>query len=112
GILLTKKLPFSVGEFVMFINVFIFILAGFVLGIEQAMYSAMAYYIAFKAIDVVTQGLDETKAALIVSDYHQEISDAIIARLGRGITKLHGQGGYSDKEKEVIYVVVTRLEIT
>jgi uncharacterized membrane-anchored protein YitT (DUF2179 family) len=112
GILLTKKLPFSVGEFVMFINVFIFGWAAFVFGIEQAMYSVMTYYIAFKTIDTVIEGLDETRAALIVSDHYEEISDAILHRLGRGTTKLLGKGGYTDEQKEVIYAVVTRLEVT
>lgn len=96
----------------MFFNVFIFTWAGFVFGPEQAMYSVMTYFIAFKTIDVVIQGLDETKAVIIVSDYYEDISDAILDRLGRGTTKLKGKGGYSDLEKEVIYAVVTRLEIT
>ncbi|HDR4722748.1 YitT family protein [Bacillus cereus] len=112
GILLTKKLPFSVGEFVMFVNLFIFAWAAFVFGVEQAMYSVMAYYIAFKTIDTVIQGLDETKAVLIVSDQYEEVSNAILHRLGRGTTKLVAKGGYTDKEKEVIYAVVTRLEVT
>jgi uncharacterized membrane-anchored protein YitT (DUF2179 family) len=112
GILLTKRLPFSVGEFVMFMNIFIFGWAAFVFGPEQAMYSVMAYYIAFKTIDTVIQGLDETKAVIIVSDYYEEVSDAILSRLGRGTTKLKGKGGYTDEEKEVIYAVVTRLEVT
>jgi uncharacterized membrane-anchored protein YitT (DUF2179 family) len=112
GILLTKKLPFSVGEFVMFINVFIFSWAAFVFGVEQAMYSVMTYYIAFKTIDTVIEGLNETRAVLIVSDHYEEISDAILHRLGRGTTKLLGKGGYTDEQKEVIYAVVTRLEVT
>ncbi|MDA1474818.1 YitT family protein [Bacillus changyiensis] len=112
GILLTKKLPFSVGEFVMFINIFIFTWAGFVFGFEQAMFSVMTYYIAMKTIDTVIQGLEETKAVMIVSDQYEEISDALLHRLGRGTTKLKGKGGYSDEETEVIYVVVTRLEVT
>ncbi|MCA0171854.1 MULTISPECIES: YitT family protein [Bacillaceae] len=112
GILLTKKIPFSIGEFVMFTNIFIFTWAGFVFSWENAMYSVMAYYIAFKTIDTVIQGLDETKAVLIVSDLYEEISDAILDRLGRGTTKLVGKGGYTDEEKEVIYVVITRLEVT
>ncbi len=111
GILLTKKLPFSVGEFVMFINIFIFGWAAFVFGIEEAMYSVMTYYIAFKTIDTVIQGMDETKAVIIVSDYYTEVSDAILQRLGRGTTMLKGRGGYTDNDKEVIYVVVTRLEV-
>ncbi|MBO8176829.1 MAG: YitT family protein [Bacillus sp. (in: Bacteria)] len=112
GILLTKRLPFSVGEFVMFINIFIFAWAAFVFGAEQAMYSVMTYYITFKAIDTVIQGLDETKAVIIVSDYYEEVSEAILSRLGRGTTKLKGKGGFTDHEKDVIYVVVTRLEVT
>jgi uncharacterized membrane-anchored protein YitT (DUF2179 family) len=112
GILLTKRLPFSVGEFVMFFNIFIFLWAAFVFGVEQAMYSVMAYYIAFKMIDTVIQGLDETKAVIIVSDKYEEVSEAILHRLGRGTTMLKGKGGYTDAEKEVIYVVVTRLEVT
>ncbi|WP_425451930.1 YitT family protein [Bacillus taeanensis] len=112
GILLTKKLPFSIGEFVMFLNIFIFSWAGFVFGWEQAMYSVMTYYIAFKTIDTVIQGLDETKAVIIVSDLYEEVSDSILDRLGRGTTKLKGKGGYTDEEKEVIYAVITRLEVT
>jgi uncharacterized membrane-anchored protein YitT (DUF2179 family) len=72
----------------------------------------MTYYLAMKTIDAVIQGLDETKAVIIVSDYYDEISDAILHRLGRGTTKLRGKGGYTDEEKDVIYAVVTRLEIT
>lgn len=112
GILLTKKLPFSIGEFVMFFNVFIFGWAAFVLGIEQAMYSVLTYYIASKTIDIVIQGLDDTKAVLIISEEYEEIGSAINDRLGRSYTKLHGQGGYLNSPKDIIYVVVTRLEIT
>lgn len=112
GIVLTKKLPFSIGEFVMFTNIFIFGWAAFVFGPERAMYSVMTYYIAFKTIDTVIQGLEETKAALIVSDMFEDISQDILDRLGRGTTKLMGKGGFTDTEKEVIYVVVTRLEVT
>ncbi|WP_088008375.1 YitT family protein [Indiicoccus explosivorum] len=112
GILLTKKIPFSVGEFVMFFNIFIFTWAGFVLGWEEAMYSIITYYIASKTIDTVIQGLDETKAVIIISDEFEELTSAINDRLGRGVTKLKGKGGYTDDDKDVLYVVVTRLEIS
>ncbi|WP_026909238.1 YitT family protein [Paucisalibacillus globulus] len=112
GILLSRKLPFSVGEFVMFINIFIFGWAGFVLGWEQAMLSIITYFIAAKAIDFVGQGLTgDTKAALIVTDEYEEVGEAIQERLGRMITKLYGKGGYAEHDKEVIFVVLTRLEI-
>src|SRR5699024_2145891 len=68
SITLSRRIPFSVGEIVMFFNVFIFGWAGFVLGWEQAMYSILTYYIASKTIDAVTQGFNDTKAVIIVSD--------------------------------------------
>ncbi|MBM7599975.1 uncharacterized membrane-anchored protein YitT (DUF2179 family) [Virgibacillus halotolerans] len=112
SILLSKKVPFSVGETVMFFNFFIFGWAGFVLGWEQAMYSILTYYIASKTIDAVTQGLNDTKAAIIVSDEYEEMAEAINNRLGRTVTKLYGKGGYLNNDKEVIYVVIIRLEIS
>lgn len=112
GILLSRKLPFSVGEFVMFANIFIFSWAGFVLGWEQAMYSILTYYIASKTIDAVIQGMNDTKSIIIISDEFEELGQAINDRLGRSVTKLYGKGGYNDRDKEVIYLVVTRLEIS
>src|SRR5699024_9974811 len=97
---------------VMFFNIFIFGWAGFVLGWEQAMYSILTYYIASKTIDAVTQGLNDTKAAIIVSDKYEELSETINNRLGRTVTRLHGQGGFFANEKDIIYVVIIRLEIS
>ncbi|TSB47034.1 YitT family protein [Alkalicoccobacillus porphyridii] len=111
GILLSKKIPFTVGEFVMVFNVFVFAWAGYVLGAEQAMYSIITYFIAAKTIDVVIQGIDETKAVLIVSDHYEDLAEAITSELGRGITMLSGKGGYKNDKKEILYVVVTRLEV-
>jgi uncharacterized membrane-anchored protein YitT (DUF2179 family) len=110
AILFSKKLPFSVGEMVMFINLFILSSAGFVFSWDRAMYSLIAYFIAFKMIDVVIEGFDDSKACWISSDKHQEIGDAILKRLGRGITYLYGEGGYSGDTKKIIFCVLTRLE--
>ncbi|MFC5402258.1 YitT family protein [Cohnella soli] len=112
AIMLNRKLPFSVGETVMFINFFILGSAGFVYSWDRAMYSLIAYYIAFKVIDLTLEGFDESKSCWIISDYYKEIGDAISARLGRGVTLLHGEGGYSGEQKKVIFVVITRLEET
>jgi uncharacterized membrane-anchored protein YitT (DUF2179 family) len=110
AILVNKKTPFSVGEVVMFFNIFILGSAGFVFGWERAMYSLIAYYIAFKMIDITLEGLDQSKSVWIISDKHSEIGDAILARLGRGVTYLSGEGGYTGDFKKVIFVVITRLE--
>ncbi len=111
AIVLNKRSVFSVGQIVMFFNIFILSSAGLVFGWDKAMYSLIAYFIAFKVIDITIEGLDEAKAAIIVSDNGPEIAEAITARLGRGVTFLEGKGGYSGGEKTILYSVVTRLEV-
>ncbi|MDF2657639.1 MAG: rane protein [Paenibacillus sp.] len=110
AILFTKKSPFSVGEIVMFFNIFILAGAGFVFGWDRAMYSLIAYFIAYKMIDVTVEGFDESKSVWIISEKHEEIGQAIIQRLGRGVTYLHGEGAFTGGEKRVIFCVITRLE--
>lgn len=111
AILLEKRSAFSIGEIVMFVNIFILGISGFVFSWDRAMYSLIAYFIAFKAIDITVEGLEESKAVIIVSDKNKDISSAIMDRLGRGITLLDGKGAYSGDKTEVIYVVLSRLEI-
>ncbi|WP_390622075.1 YitT family protein [Numidum massiliense] len=110
AILFNKKLPFSVGEVIMFFNIFILGSAGFVFGWNHAMYSLIAYFIAYKMMDIVIEGFDSTKSVWIISDRHQEIGEALLHRLGRGVTYLNGEGGYTGDEKKMIFCVVTRLE--
>ncbi|MGG1679022.1 YitT family protein [Neobacillus sp. NRS-1170] len=112
AILVEKRLPFSVGEIIMFVNVIIFSIAAFVYSLENALFSMLTYYIAFKTIDVVVKGLDDMKSVYIISDNTTEIADAITERLGRGVTYLHGEGSYSGEDKRVILCVFTRLEET
>lgn len=110
AVLLNKKTPFSVGEIVMFFNLFILGSAGFVFGWDRAMYSLIAYYIAFKMIDLTIEGFQESKSVWIISDHYKEVGDAIVARLGRGVTYLKGEGGYTGDEKKVVFCIITRLE--
>ncbi|MCX7970947.1 MAG: YitT family protein, partial [Negativicutes bacterium] len=78
---------------------------------DKAMYSLVTYFIAFKVIDITVEGLDESKGIMVVSDNHEEIADALLARLGRGVTILHGEGGFTGRPKKVLYTVISRLEI-
>ncbi|WP_206154927.1 YitT family protein [Clostridium muellerianum] len=112
AIILDKRSTFSVGQIVLFFNFFILTSAGFIFGWDRAMYSLIAYFIAMKLIDIIVDGIDESKAVFIISSKHEEISQAIMDRLGRGITLLSGKGGYKGVSTDVIYVVVTRLEIS
>ncbi|WP_409288408.1 YitT family protein [Peribacillus sp. SCS-37] len=110
AIVVNKRVPFSVGEIVMFVNIFILGAAGFVFTWDRAMYSILAYVIAAKAIDTVVDGFEESKSAWIISDQITEIGEAINARLGRGVTYLHGEGAYTGDDKKVIFCIITRLE--
>lgn len=111
AIIIDERTGFTIGEIIMFFNIFILSSAGLVFGWDKAMYSLIAYFIAFKMIDVTVQGLNQSKAVFIVSDKTAQIAEVLMARLGRGVTFLRGRGGYSKEPKSVIYSVLTRLEI-
>jgi uncharacterized membrane-anchored protein YitT (DUF2179 family) len=110
AILINKKLPVSVGNIIMFFNLFILTASGFVFSWERAMYSLLAYYIASKAIDAVVEGFEQSKSVWIISEFSQEIADSINARLGRGVTFFNGEGAYSGADKRVIFCVINRIE--
>ena len=110
ALVINKKVPFSVGQIIMFMNIFILGAAGFVFSWDRAMYSLLAYVIASKAIDTVVQGLEETKSVWIISDNAEEIGDAVNDRLGRGVTYLNGEGAYTGDNKKVIFSIISRIE--
>lgn len=112
SIRLAKKLGFSIGEIIMFFNVFIYTAAGFIYGWDKAMYSVLVYFITYKVIDIVLDGLNESKSVNIISDKAEEIGSAIIKRLDIGVTYMKGRGGYTGVEKDIIYCVISRLELT
>lgn len=110
ALVFNQRSPFSVGEIVMFFNVFILLSAGFVFGWDRAMYSLIAYFVAFKAIDLTIEGLDETRQVFIISDYSDEIGEALLKRMNRGVTYLKGAGGFTGADKKIIFCICTRLE--
>ncbi len=111
AIVMDKRTAFSVGEIVMFMNLFILSAAGFLFGWDKAMYSLVAYFVISKTIDVVLKGLDEKYGIMIITTKEDEVAAAILKDLGRGVTKIHGEGGYEGDQREILYSVVTRLEV-
>lgn len=111
AIITDRKTVFSVGEIVMFINLFILSSASLIFGWDKAMYSLVAYFVISKMIDVVIKGLEETYAVMIVTSQHEEIADKLMKQMDKGVTLLHGEGGYSKEKRKVLYCIVTRLEI-
>lgn len=106
-----QKTVFSVGEIIMFLNIFVFATAGFLLGWDRAMYSVLTYWTAYKVIDMVLQGFEESKSIFIVSDKSKDIGDAIMGQLGKGVTYIDAEGGYTGVKKKVLYCVINRFEI-
>lgn len=101
----------KVGDVILILNIFIFSAAAFFLGIELAMYSILTYVAASKTIDFLIHGIEEYTAVIIVSPRSEEIREAITGDLKRGVTVYKGRGGHTDAEQDILYCVVTRLEI-
>jgi uncharacterized membrane-anchored protein YitT (DUF2179 family) len=100
-----------VGDVILLFNAALFTVAMFVLGVEKALYSILTYVAAARTVDFVLYGIDEYTAMTIVSERHQEIRGRITHDLGRGVTIYKGYGGMSGAEQDILYCVVTRLEI-
>ncbi len=111
SLVLSKKFGFSVGEIIMGFNIFIYMGAGLVFGWDKAMYSILTYFIAYRVIDIVLEGLNSSKSVRIISDKAYEIGQELIDRFEIGVTYLKGIGGYSKAEKTLIYCVISRLEM-
>jgi len=100
-----------VGDVILLLNVVIFSAAAFFLGIEPALYSMLTYFTASKTIDFLIHGIEEHTAVIIISNSSEEIRTEIIRTLRRGVTVYKGRGGLSDSEQDILFCVVTRLEI-
>ncbi|HKP37669.1 MAG TPA: YitT family protein [Pyrinomonadaceae bacterium] len=106
----------KVGDVILILNIFIFLSAAFFLGIDVALYSILTYATASRMIDFLLHGIEEYTAITIISPEYKAIKDAIMNDLHRGLTVYRGHGGLgstgvSDSEQEILFCVVTRLEI-
>ena len=107
----------NVGDVILLLNIFIFLTAAFFLGVDSALYSILTYAAASKTIDFLLHGIEEYRGVTIVSVKSQEVKDTIINQLHRGVTVYKSTGGlgstgWTEEEREILYCVVTRLEIS
>lgn len=105
-----------VGDVILILNIFIFLTAAFFLGVDSALYSILTYAAASRTIDFLIHGIEEYTAITIISNRSEEIKNALINRLNRGVTVYKspggvGSSGLAEEEREILYCVVTRLEI-
>lgn len=101
----------KVGDVILILNIFIFSAAASILGIESAMYSILTYFAASKTVDFLVHGIEEHYGIMIVSPRNEEIRAAILHDLNRGVTVYNGRGGLSETNQDILFCVVTRLEI-
>ena len=108
-----KGLNITVGTFVMIYNVALYILCGVVLGSWiLPLYSIVTYAAGLKTIDFIAEGIDRSKAVMIVTDHPEEINAALLEAFSCGTTRIAAVGGYSNSEKTMIYFVVNRFQIS
>jgi uncharacterized membrane-anchored protein YitT (DUF2179 family) len=115
AIFLSRKFGTTIGDVIIVINVLIFSSAAYFLGIDIALYSMITYLSASKTLDFIIEGIDEYMGVTIVSSNSDAIRQMIIDVMGRGVTVYSGQRGFGKrgetKETEIIYTVITRLEL-
>lgn len=112
AVIFAKKLGISVGTFVMMYNVLLYVICGIV--IESwilPLYSIVTYAAALKTVDYIVEGMDRSKAAMIVTEHPKDVCDALLSEFEEGMTKLHATGAYSDMPKTVVYFVVNRFQV-
>ena len=113
SVIFAKKLGITVGTFVMIYNVLLYVICGFVLDSWiLPLYSIVTYMAALKTVDFIVEGVDRSKGVMIVTDKGNEVCDALIGAFETGATILNGKGGYSKEEKNVVYFIVNRFQIS
>lgn len=108
-----KGLNITVGTFVMIYNVALYVLCGVVLGSWiLPLYSIVTYAAGLKTIDFIAEGIDRSKAVMIITDHPEQINAALLEAFSCGTTRIAAVGGYSNSEKTLIYFVVNRFQIS
>ncbi|MEG0026067.1 MAG: YitT family protein [Bacilli bacterium] len=110
ALLISKKTSFSVGQVILSFNIFIYAMAGFLFSWDRALYSLLTYFITFKVIDMVAEGLEQAKAAVIITCQGREIAKDIYNKLGRTVTIIDGKGLLTG-DTVILYSVITRIEV-
>ena len=110
AVLLSRKIPFGTSDLILFLNMFVFIVVSTVFGLQGAILSAIAYFIASKVIHIVEEGLSGSKTFKIITNQPELMVETIRHRLGRSATYKQAQGGYSNEQFKEITCVINRLE--
>ena len=111
GAIVKKFYALHMGGVIFAFNCMIMVVAGFLFGVAPAMFTLIMMFINATVTDKVIAGFNSRKAVLIVSEKAEQIAEDIILELGRGVTFLHGQGAFTHKERDVVFVAVTLTQV-
>ncbi|HLB52554.1 MAG TPA: YitT family protein, partial [Chlamydiales bacterium] len=112
AIIINRRKGFTVGQVIFVINIFVFGAYGWIFDDWHiALRSLMTYIVAFKTMDVVIAGLEELKSVLIMCSKPEKLSKIITHELGLGLTFLKGKGGYSGEDRDILFIIVERLDL-
>ncbi|SHK26138.1 YitT family protein [Tepidibacter formicigenes] len=109
--LVKQKWDVNLGSALMGFNLVIVSTGGLVFGIKKAMYTLISMYVAYQVLDKIQDSIQVKKSAMVISDSSEEISKDIMNEMGRGVTFLQGEGGYSKDSKKVIYTIINPIEL-
>ena len=112
GAIVKKYYSLHMGGVIFAFNCLIMVIAGFLFGVAPAMHTIIMMFINATVTDKVIAGFNSRKAVLIVSDKAEQIAENIILELGRGVTFLHGQGAFTHRERDVVFVAVTLTQVS
>lgn len=116
AIYISKKAHVTIGDVILIFNVIIFGVAAYIFSVETALYAMLTYLAASKTVDFVVSGIEEYVGVTIISDFSEDIRLAVIEKMGRGCTIYNGKRGYGKRgdrlqETDIIYTLITRLEL-
>ena len=110
--IMKKYYSLSMGLVGFSINCVIMAVSAVMFGIKPAMFTLIAMFVSAQVTDKVIEGFNSRKTIFIISNKSEEIADAILAEVGRGVTFLEGEGAFTRSNKQVIFVVVNLTQMS
>lgn len=111
AVIVKKHTSINIGSVIFGINIVIICIASFLFGVKLAMFTLVSMYISSAVLDRVQEGFDRRKSIFVVTEKEDEVAEAIMNRLNRGVTFLYGEGAYTKQDRRIIYCIVTAKQL-
>ncbi|GAA0404963.1 YitT family protein [Paenibacillus motobuensis] len=107
-----KFLDWNISYALLFFDLIVAFSSYFIIGPEKLMLTIVALYVGTKVMDFIIEGLNPKKAIMIISEKQNDIAEMVITEMDRGVTVLSGHGYYTKNPKEVLYIVISKQEVS